>query len=268
MKKKNTNGKTYFFVDESGDSTFFDRKGNVIAGKEGCSKILLLGFILTEQPSELRKAIAELHKEIAKDDYLKNIPSLAKTNIHFHAKDDCPEVRERVFKCLKKLDFKAQFVVARKRIDVFTKRHKRDENIFYNEIVSRLFERSLHKTDNIIYFSKRGSQTKQNHFDGAIQTSLLHFEQKHNAKVETETKVFVQIPSEEPCLQIVDYMNWIIYRAFTKGEMRYFDFLKEKVSFVCDIYDFEKYPNNFYNKKSNPFDITKISPLELVPFKR
>jgi len=29
----------YFFVDESGDPFFYDRKGNFIVGKEGCSKI-------------------------------------------------------------------------------------------------------------------------------------------------------------------------------------------------------------------------------------
>ncbi len=26
----------YFFVDESGDPTFFDRNGKLIVGKEGC----------------------------------------------------------------------------------------------------------------------------------------------------------------------------------------------------------------------------------------
>jgi hypothetical protein len=42
--------------------------------------------------------------------------------------------------------------------------------------------------------------------------------------------------------------------------MRYFDFMKDKISFVCDIYDLEKYPNNFYSKK-NEFGLEKISPL-------
>ena len=37
--KKNKN--LYFFVDESGDPYFYDRYGNFIVGKPGCSKILL-----------------------------------------------------------------------------------------------------------------------------------------------------------------------------------------------------------------------------------
>jgi hypothetical protein len=55
-------------------------------------------------------------------------------------------------------------------------------------------------------------------------------------------------------------MNWAIYRVFTRGEMRYFTFVKNKVSFVWDIYDNIKYPNNFYNR-SNELDTKKMSPL-------
>lgn len=67
-------------------------------------------------------------------------------------------------------------------------------------------------------------------------------------------------PRGEPCLQIVDYMNWAVQRAFVKNEDRYLRFIGEKIGFLVDIYDFKKYPNNFYNKK-NKFDLKKISPL-------
>ncbi len=127
----------YFFVDESGDPTFFDARGNLLLDKGECSPILILGFAKTENPEMIRKEIAKLHEEIAADEYLKSIPSIAKTNLHFHAKDDCAEVREKVFKLIKRLDFKAEFIVARKRLDVFSKRHKRNEDIFYHEIVTR-----------------------------------------------------------------------------------------------------------------------------------
>jgi hypothetical protein len=55
-------------------------------------------------------------------------------------------------------------------------------------------------------------------------------------------------------------MNWAVYRAFTKGEMRYFDFVRDRISLVVDLYDTAKYPKNYYNK-SNPFDVNKISPM-------
>jgi hypothetical protein len=55
-------------------------------------------------------------------------------------------------------------------------------------------------------------------------------------------------------------MNWAVQRAFVKGEERYYKFVESKVKFICDVYDTNKYPNNFYNKE-NPFSVNKISPL-------
>jgi hypothetical protein len=145
MRKKNKCPITYFFVDESGDPYFYDRFGNFIVGKEGCSKILILGFVKTEHPEILRKAI-------------------------------------------------------------------------------------------------------------------LTFENRYKIKVDSEIEIFAQTSQGEPCLQIADYMNWAIYRAFTKREMRYYNFVKNKISLIVDIYDFTKYPKNYYHKR-NPFDVNKISPL-------
>ena len=250
----------YFFVDESGDTTFYNKKGASILGQEGCSPLLIIGFIQACNPKLLREKILTLHKEIAGDAYLQNIPSLRKTKIAFHAKDDVPEVREKVFKLIKTLEFKAEFVVARKRLDIFAKRHERNEDIFYNEIISRLFERKLHLHDNVIYFEKRGNKLKQHHLAHAIKVAILNFEGKYSKKVETDTQIYVQIPSDEPCLQIIDYINWSIQRAYIKSDMRYFNFIKEKISLIIDLYDFDKYPGNFYNRK-NVFDIKKISPL-------
>lgn len=111
--------KKYFFVDESGDSTFYDKNGNLIVGNEGCSKILLLGFIQTDNPHKIRKEFLNFENNIAQDKYLAEIPSIKKTLRAFHAKDDCPEVRQAIFKKILELDFKAQFVVARKRERIF-----------------------------------------------------------------------------------------------------------------------------------------------------
>jgi hypothetical protein len=250
----------YYFVDESGDPTFFGRYGKCLLGQEGCSPLLMLGFILTNNPKAIRQTINLLHQEIANDEYYKEIPSVTKSNIAFHAKDDTPEIREKVFRVIKTLDFKAEFIVARKRVDIFTKRHQRNETIFYNELVSRLFENKLHTQNNIIYFSKRGNQLKQDHLQGAIQSAILNFEAKTNTKIETYTKISIQSPSAESCLQVIDYMNWAVQRAYIRKEPRYLNFVKDKISSIFDIYDFEKQPNNFYSKK-NEFSLDKISPL-------
>ncbi|MFH0815033.1 MAG: hypothetical protein V1902_03105, partial [Candidatus Falkowbacteria bacterium] len=100
--------KNYFFVDESGDPIFYDRYGNCIVGDDGCSKILIIGFIMADNPSLLRKEVAKLQNEIINDPYLKGIPSLDSTTKYFHASVDVPEVREKFFKLILNLDFKAE----------------------------------------------------------------------------------------------------------------------------------------------------------------
>jgi hypothetical protein len=78
--------------------------------------------------------------------------------------------------------------------------------------------------------------------------------------VTTQFVVSAQTPVGEPCLQVIDYMNWAVYRAFVKREVRYYRFVQDKVSLLVDLYDNRKYPKNWYNRQ-NPFDIKKISPL-------
>lgn len=259
--QSNTQDHRYYFVDESGDPTFYDRHGNLIVGKEGCSSLLILGFIRTNDPTPMRQAFNKLHEEIKSDSYLSGVPSMKKSMIAFHAKDDIPEVREKVFKTITQLDFKAQFVIGRKIERVFRKTHQAAPRIFYDDLTKHLFKDQLHLSEqNHIYFSKRGASKREQLLSDVIQEAVSLFEKKHHHKNTAKHEIYDQTPSGEPCLQIVDYMLWALQRAYIKKETRFLDFVQDKISFICDIYDFDRYPNNFYSKK-NRFDITKISPL-------
>lgn len=230
-------------------------------GNPGVSKILVLGFIKTDNPGLIRKSLLALREEIAKDRYLQGIPSLKKSLTSFHAKDDCPEVRERVFRKIVNLDFTAEIFVGRKIQNIFNKRHHRNENEFYDDLISRLFENKLHLARyNRIYFAVRGTRIRQLPIELAIQKSIATFEDKWKKKIESTIKIIPQRPSGEPCLQVIDYVNWAVQRAFVKSEMRFYNFIEEKIKYLVDIYDTEKYPKNFYNSK-NKFDVKKISPL-------
>lgn len=259
--KKPIEGEHWYFVDETGDPVFYDERGNLIVGTEGCSPILGIGFIETDQPSEIRHAIADLHNQIAEDKYLRSIPSIVKSNRAFHAKDDAPEVRYFVYQALAGMNFKAQFVVARKIERVFRNSFDAKETEFYDHLVSHLFTNVLHRhTQNHVYFSQRGSKTRQANLEQAILKGIGKFETRWSKKVDTKTHVIPQTPVGEPCLQVIDYMNWAVYRAFVKREMRYFEFIADKVSLLIDLYDLENYPHNWYSRE-NPFDIKKVSPL-------
>lgn len=251
----------YFFVDESGDPTFYDKYGNCIVGQEGCSKILILGFVSTCNPESIRSAFAKVRTEISNDLYLIGVPSLKSSLRAFHAKDDCPEIRQAIFKIIVDLDFSAQFVVARKLEKVFRTTFNCSENKFYDYLVSKLFQQILYQNKyNIIYFSKRGSRKRQKPLEEAIRKGLELIHKDAHRAFETNFKVQSQTAIGEPCLQLIDYMNWAVYRVFTKGEMRYLNFVRDKVDLIWDIYDEEKFPLNRYHK-DNPLEYKKISPL-------
>jgi hypothetical protein len=254
-------GDIWFFVDESGDPTFYDRAGNLIVGQEGCSPILILGCIETADPQPIRQAILALQHEVVHDPYLQGIPSLQKTAVAFHAKDDAPEVRYRFFKLIAGLDFRGQLVVARKIERVFRNSFQGRETEFYDHLVSLLFQDVLHRYErNHLYFAKRGSRNRQIPLTNAISQGMQRFEAKGGAPRATSFDIQAQTPQGEPCLSVIDYLNWAVYRAFTTGEMRYYRSVEDKVSLLVDLYDTAHYPNNWYSRR-NPFDINKATPL-------
>lgn len=259
--KKLQNKTTYFFVDESGDPTFYDAEGNLIVGKEGVSKILLLGFIKTDDPVTIRRNLGKLRRNLSEDKYIQGIPSLSKSLIYFHAKDDSPEVKQAVYKCIVGLKFTAEIIVARKIQNIFNKKHHRNENEFYDDLVSKLFQNKLHTSSlNEIYFAVRGSKLRQQPLENAIEKAVENFEMKWKTKVTSQINIYPQSPSGEPCLQVADYINWAVQRAFVKGDLRFYKFIEDKISYLVDIYDTDKYPKNFYNRQ-NKFDPDKINPL-------
>lgn len=66
--KKPIDGEHWYFVDETGDPVFYDKRGNLIVGQEGCSPIFGLGFIETGDPAAIRSALKDLHLQIAADE--------------------------------------------------------------------------------------------------------------------------------------------------------------------------------------------------------
>lgn len=79
--KQPVTDESYFFVDESGDPTFYDSKGKLIVGTEGCSPILILGFVETQKPHEMRRAVLRSQQSIIADPYLASVPPISKTGL-------------------------------------------------------------------------------------------------------------------------------------------------------------------------------------------
>ena len=87
----------FFYVDETGDPNFYAKGRKLIVGTDGCSRTFGVGLLRIVQPDLLQQRLSELRTDLCNDRYLRQIPSMKKTATAFHAKDDCPEVREAVF---------------------------------------------------------------------------------------------------------------------------------------------------------------------------
>jgi hypothetical protein len=64
------------------------------------------------------------------------------------------------------------------------------------------------------------------------------------AEISSNAVFNVQNPRTEPLLCVPDYPAWSVQRVFERGETRHYDFVRERISLVVDLYDAEKYEGN------------------------
>jgi hypothetical protein len=58
-----------------------------------------------------------------------------------------------------------------------------------------------------VYFEKRGKKNKQEALRTSIEKALT------TSNMDVLFDVLVQVPTDESCLQIADYVNWIVQRS-------------------------------------------------------
>jgi hypothetical protein len=250
----------YFYVDESGDPTILGRKGRNLLAEGLVSKTFMVGYVETADPKAITNRLSTLRNEIATDEYLQGIPSLPGTLRSFHANEDCHEVKERIFKLLKQVDFKAYIIVARKDEALFRKKFGLDTGKLYEYLVAKLFENRLHRYKRIdLYFAAMGNTVREHTMRRALEEATERFKAKWGTECEARLRIFVQQPKHEPMLQVVDYALWTVNRVFERGDDRYYRFLREKIALVQDIFDFERYPNTSYTPE-NPLEGKKRDP--------
>jgi hypothetical protein len=68
------------------------------------------------------------------------------------------------------------------------------------------------------------------------------FAKKQNAaEISSEIVFNVQNPRTEPLLCVPGYLAWTVQRVFERGETRHYDFVRDRISLVVDLYDSAKY---------------------------
>lgn len=258
------------FLDEAGDPTFF-KKGRILAvGEPGISLAFSLGMVkFNGDLQPIRAGIRRLQDEIAKDSYLNTIASVAKKvsggGFYFHATDDSPEVRERMFRFIQSLDCSLEMVVARKIPTLFAKKHHNKDSEFYADLLSHLIKNKLKLGQRLVLnIADRGVSTRNMNLELALSKAHERFRKKWSAGEIQSSVVFnVQTPRTEPLLCAADYLCWSVQRVFERGEMRHYEFIREKVSLAVDLYDTAKYEGsrNYYTRERPLTAQNKLSPL-------
>jgi len=257
------------FLDESGDTTFFGNGKRLIIGQGGVSLSFSIGMVkINGDLNEVRQQVQQLQQQVENDQYLNIIPSIQKKinagGFYFHATDDSPEVRQIMYKFIKNLDCSLEMVVARKIQAIYTYTHKNRETEFYADLLSHLLKNKLTSGQKLVLnISHRSNSTTNRNLEAALCKAKLRASKKHDSCDLTSQIVFnIQNHRTEPLLNIADYMCWSVQRVFEKGEMRYYDYIKDKISVVVDIYDEMNYKGskNYYRKNNPLSPKNRLSP--------
>ena len=213
----NTRRTATYFVDEAGDLTFFDRRGNLLLGGDGVSRVFIVAAALIADVDELGRRLEALRSELLSDQYFAGVPSMSpergRTARLFHAKDDLPEVRREVLRILMPADVEV-FVAFRRKREVAAylrayferTRQKLGAEFIYDELVTSVFENRLHLAgENHIVFARRGKANRNVALNNAIALAKRKFDMKWRKGIDRPTTIASSTPSDSAGLQVVDY---------------------------------------------------------------
>jgi hypothetical protein len=257
-------------VDEAGDPTLFNRRKQVVVGKEGCSRYFILGLLEVGDPDHLGRELEKLRLELLADPYLSKVesmkPARLKTALAFHAKDDCPEVRREVYRLLLQHDLRFFAVVRDKlRIASLVREHNRKKqsyryhpNQLYDRCVSRLFKQRLHKESGYrICFAERGAKPRTEALHAAIDHARRNFRRALPGSAQPPIEIAPSTSTRTPCLQAVDYFLWALQRLYERGEDRFWEYVASKASLVHDVDDVRVKDYGVYYTRENPLTAEK-----------
>jgi len=115
----------------------------------------------------------------------------------------------------------------------------------------------------VLNIAERGNTTSNKNLQAALKKTTKRAAKKWKTDSLKSIITFnVQNHRTEPILNIADYLCWAVQRVFERGEMRYYEFIQDKVSLVIDLYDTSRYEGsqNYYRRGNPLTKHHKVSP--------
>jgi hypothetical protein len=263
------------FVDEAGDPVLFANRRTAIVGKPGCSRFFMIGKLEASDPPALARKLTVLRQELIADPYFAGVesfkPERRKTASHFHAKDDLPEVRYRVFELLRSEGDALRFhAVVCDKANVLREVQQRNAvdpeywyspNELYDGLMRSLFGKLHRLADRYhVCVARRGKSDRNE----ALRQAIDHAERDFTAKFgfgrggPDAWHIEVSSPERDVPLQAVDYFLWAVQRFYEPRvdnatgqdlrEARFIEMLWPQIGEVHDLHHGPKH-GTFYTAK-------------------
>lgn len=219
----------HHFVDEAGDPTLFNAKGDIIVESLGCSRFFMIGVLEVDEPDILAKALTDLRTHLLADPFFAGVdsfrPERKKTAVAFHAKDDVDAVRREVFQLLREQGPKIRFhvVAADKAVIANGEQAKRSvdskyryrPDSLYDELTGELFS-GMHRfaDEHRLCVAQRGNKQRNEAIRAALAKADSTFESRFGFRRKGQWTIEVSDPIRRVCLQAADYFLWAVQRFF------------------------------------------------------
>jgi hypothetical protein len=255
---------------ESGDLTLFGRGNRPILGTPGCTKAFMLGVACVPYPAALNADLEALRQELLNDPKYNHLRSMqrnaGKTARQFHAKDDHPSIRSRVFEVLAKQDGLYAMVAIRQKQVFIDGIHKRiasgevasfgrqEHNDIYDKLLIELLQGSFHKAErNEIVFAKRGKSSRTEALRNATETAKRRLLKRCQHAADSQCTVQVTQPDQHGGLQAIDYLLWAFGRGGERGDWQAYSSVSHLYAHVHDKDRGTKNAGTHYGRKRKPF---------------
>ena len=204
----------FIFIDESGNFEF-SLKG---------SRFYIFTALITHFPNKYVEAMNHLRLDILCGNLLPKLGSeYLENNLskHFHASEDRQPVRDLFFDLRCQMDdFYINSVVVRKNR---TNHTLRDPHKFYPKFLGSLMTyifKVYQSTNLCIFVAGTAVNDRKKQFIKTIKVEIV----KRNPGI--PYRIYFPSTSSQCYLQVVDYINWAIFKKWEEGDFRSYDLIK------------------------------------------
>ncbi len=207
----------YVFADESGDFTF--------STGQNISRYFIVCTVALES-CDIGVDLLNLRRKLAWEDY--------ELGEYFHASKDKQAVRNVVFDCICRHDFKIQATIMEKRKAELRTRPSNAK--FYQYGWYYHFFHGMQKivrpyTELHVTAASIGIRKERKIFKAAISNVMKQTIQGKKWSAD------VFPASTDPCLMVADYCAWAIQRKWERGDNKSYDLIKGHITYEYDLWE-------------------------------